>query len=209
MAKDPLKDVLKSVGQDQQRIVDKFSDKAMPEKRVSKRSPRKIFGIATALLIPAGLVFSHQMGFLDTASPAQITDNRQKNNQPFRPQNTQPPRQSEGSSTPVRPRATVPPVMPRVSFNHVTTTNLNVRRGPGTNHEIVGILEAGSCLKALQPSSRSGWMTFNMTIIDGRSAGTSGLPVHLSQNYVRETTRPDSRCSANIRLMPKYNYLGR
>lgn len=101
---------------------------------------------------------------------------------------------------------------PKASFNYIVVNapnGLNVRTGPSEGFNSVGKLKNGSCLKYAESSYKSGWQTFHLTIIGGRSENTDGIQVYLSEDYLQKTNRPDHRCSGTITLRQQYNYLGR
>lgn len=188
--KHPFEGALGDIKRDQKSLKDKVQVKPVQPRWGLGLSAVGAFAVAVYFL--GGLEMPEQNVSRDRSSPSaeEVT--------PVLP--------SAPRVTPSWPQVTQPPT---VNFNYVTTTGLNVRLGPGTNYDIVGTLNSGSCLKAVAPSYRNGWMTFDLTIIDGRSEGTSGLTVYLSERYLRQVTTPDHRCNGTIRLMPRYSYLGR
>lgn len=65
------------------------------------------------------------------------------------------------TSTPTRPRPTAthrPTATPRPANPHITTTrNMNVRTGPGTNYDIIGVAESGEKFEITGKNASGDW----------------------------------------------------
>jgi uncharacterized protein YgiM (DUF1202 family) len=112
-----------------------------------------------------------------------------------------------------KPNLSVAPKIPQsqsvtIRQSYITTANLNMRTGPGTNFPVVGTLPKGACIELCQQSYRAGWSTFSFIIAGSSQINSRGFPVHVSQNYLREISSNNSNCKPGIRLSHQFSYLG-
>ena len=77
----------------------------------------------------------------------------------------------EPKPVPVAPKVTPPPPPPPLPTTQVIWDSVNLRKGPGTNHKIVGTVKKGTSLKILD--ANGGWL--HVRLEDGSTAWVSKL----------------------------------